>query len=107
MLQVKWSDEATLDLVEVVDYIEQRDYVASSKLHDEIVQAAERLSDVPYLYRIGKVHGTRELCCATQLSKDLASNNFLSVIPAKAGIQLHDEAQCLLNPGTGYPPSRV
>lgn len=61
MLQVKWSDEATLDLVEVVDYIEQRDYVASSKLHDEIVQAAERLSDVPYLYRIGKVHGTREL----------------------------------------------
>ena len=61
VLQVKWSDEATLDLVEVVDYIEQRDCAASIKLHDEIVQAAERLSDVPYLYRIGKVRGTREL----------------------------------------------
>jgi toxin ParE1/3/4 len=61
VLQVKWSDEATLDLVEVVDYVEQRDYAASARLHDEIVQAAERLSDVPYLYRIGKVHGTREL----------------------------------------------
>ena len=61
VLQVRWSDEAGLDLVEIVDYIEQRDTFASARLHEEIVQAAERLSDVPYLYRIGKVAGTREV----------------------------------------------
>ena len=35
MLQVKWSDEASLDLVEVIDYVEQRDPFASARLHEE------------------------------------------------------------------------
>lgn len=61
MLQVRWSDEASLDLVDVIDYIEQRDAFASARLHDEIVQAAEKLSDAPYLYRAGRVSGTREV----------------------------------------------
>jgi toxin ParE1/3/4 len=61
VLQVKWSDEASLDLVEVIDYIEQRDPFASVRLHEEIVLAVERLSDAPYLYRVGRVPGTREV----------------------------------------------
>ena len=61
MLQVRWTEEAIRDLVEIIGYIEERDPLAAARLQDDIVQTAERLGYVPFLYRPGRVPGTREL----------------------------------------------
>ena len=55
----RWSDEATTDLVEVIDYIEQRNALAAQNLHSAIVQSAENLPFMPYLFRPGRVAGLR------------------------------------------------
>ena len=60
MQTVRWSDEATTDLVEIIDFIEQRNAAASRTLHATIVQSAENLPLMPYLFRPGRVAGTRE-----------------------------------------------
>ena len=60
MQTVRWSDEATTDLVEIIDFIEQRNAAASRNLHAAIVQSAENLPLMPYLFRPGRVAGTRE-----------------------------------------------
>lgn len=60
MQTVRWSDEATTDLVEIIDYIEQRNAAAAQNLHASIVQSAESLPLMPYLFRLGRVTGTRE-----------------------------------------------
>lgn len=60
MLSVSWKLQAQDDLAEIIDYIEQRNELAASMLHDTIVQAAENLPSMPYLFRRGRVHGTRE-----------------------------------------------
>lgn len=60
MQTVRWSDEATTDLVEIIDFIEQRNAAASYSLHAAIVQSAENLPLMPYLFRPGRVAGTRE-----------------------------------------------
>jgi addiction module RelE/StbE family toxin len=48
-------------LVEILDYIEQRNATAAQNLHAAIVQSAENLPLMPYLFRPGRVPGTREL----------------------------------------------
>ena len=60
MHPVRWSDEATTDLVEIIDYIEQHNPIAAQGLHAAIVQSAESLPLIPYLFRPGRVSGTRE-----------------------------------------------
>ena len=60
MQAVQWTDEATTDLVEIIDYIEQRNAAAAQNLHAAIVQSAENLPHMPYLFRPGRVAGTRE-----------------------------------------------
>ena len=60
MQTVRWSDEATTDLVEIIDYIEQRNTAAAQSLQAVIVQSAEHLPLMPYLFRPGRVAGTRE-----------------------------------------------
>ena len=60
MQTVRWSDEATTDLVEIIDYIEQRNAAAAQNLYASIVQSAESLPLMPYLFRLGRVTGTRE-----------------------------------------------
>jgi addiction module RelE/StbE family toxin len=57
---VRWSEEATTDLVEIIDYIEQRNPAAAQSLFDAIVQSAQHLPLMPYLFRKGRVPGTRE-----------------------------------------------
>jgi len=46
---IRWSDEATTDLVEIIDYIEQRNAAAAQNLHATIVHSAENLHINPYL----------------------------------------------------------
>lgn len=53
MLVVRWTEAAVRDLAEVIGYIEERDPIASARLHGDIVQTAERLGDTPFLYRPG------------------------------------------------------
>ena len=60
MQTVRWSDEATTDLVDIIDYIEQRNTIAAHDLHASILQSAESLPLMPYLFRLGRVSGTRE-----------------------------------------------
>ena len=60
MQTVRWSDEATTDLVDIIDYIEQRNPIAAQGLHAAIVQSAENLPLMPFLFRPGRVPGTRE-----------------------------------------------
>ena len=60
MQTVRWSEEATTDLVEIIDYIEQRNATAAKSLYAAIVQSAENLLLMPYLFRPGRVAGTRE-----------------------------------------------
>jgi len=60
VLSVNWKIEAQDDLVEIIDYIDQRNPSAASELKATIVQAAENLPAMPYLFRRGRVPGTRE-----------------------------------------------
>ena len=57
---IRWADEATTDLVEIIDYIEQRNATAAQNLYATIVQSVESLPLMPYLFRPGRVAGTRE-----------------------------------------------
>jgi toxin ParE1/3/4 len=57
---VRWSEEATTDLVEIIDFIEQRNARSAQSLHAAIVQSAENLPLMPFLFRPGRVAGTRE-----------------------------------------------
>ncbi|EOS93153.1 type II toxin-antitoxin system mRNA interferase toxin, RelE/StbE family [Erwinia tracheiphila] len=61
MQWVKWKESALNDLADIIDYIEQYNPVASRKLHQQIVHVAENLPQHPYLYRPGRVAGTREI----------------------------------------------
>lgn len=61
MQTIRWTEEATTDLVEILDYIEQRNANAARNLQVAIVQSAENLPLMPYLFRPGRVPGTREL----------------------------------------------
>ena len=60
MQAVRWSDEATTDLVEIIDYIDQRNALAAQGLLAAVIQSAENLPQMPYLFRPGRVAGTRE-----------------------------------------------
>jgi addiction module RelE/StbE family toxin len=57
---VRWSDEATTGLVEIIDFIEQRNAAAARQLHAAIVKSAENLPMMPYLFPLGRVASTRE-----------------------------------------------
>ena len=57
MQTVRWSDEATTDLVDIIDYIEQRNSIAAQGLHAAIVHSAENLPLMPYLFRPGWLSG--------------------------------------------------
>lgn len=60
MLTVRWSEEATNDLVDLIDYIGVRDPGPGTRLREDIVATAEHLGGRPFLYRPGRVTRTRE-----------------------------------------------
>ncbi|CZT25914.1 type II toxin-antitoxin system RelE/ParE family toxin [Pseudomonas savastanoi] len=60
MLTIRWADEASTDLVEIIDYIEQRNPIAAEALNANILKAVEGLPSAPYLFRHGREPGTRE-----------------------------------------------
>ncbi|EZP55509.1 MULTISPECIES: type II toxin-antitoxin system RelE/ParE family toxin [Sphingomonas] len=59
-LAVVWSDDATTDFLDILDYIAERNVAAADRLEALIQHAADRLPDHPYIHRPGRIAGTRE-----------------------------------------------
>lgn len=57
---VVWTAEATQDLLHILDYIAERNTAAATRLRAILFETADRLPDHPFLYRPGRVAGTRE-----------------------------------------------
>ncbi len=58
---IEWRPEASASLREILSYISERNLIAAFDLGAEIERATSALPHHPYLYRLGKVVGTREL----------------------------------------------
>lgn len=60
MLKLVWRADALDDLETITSYIAERNLDAAERLLDAVDACAERLSDHPFMYRPGRVPGTRE-----------------------------------------------
>ena len=60
MLPLIWHEGALDDLEGIIDFIETHNPAAAQRLGSTIRDTAERLPTHPYLYRTGRVPGTRE-----------------------------------------------
>jgi toxin ParE1/3/4 len=58
---VKWRPKARLTLWKILDYIGDRNPIAAVNLLDAIEQTTQALPQHPYLYRLGRTSGTREI----------------------------------------------
>jgi addiction module RelE/StbE family toxin len=60
MLSLIWRASAVDDLTTIIGYIAERNFDAAAKLQSLIEFTAERLIEHPFIYRPGRVNGTRE-----------------------------------------------
>ncbi|MBF0167134.1 MAG: type II toxin-antitoxin system RelE/ParE family toxin [Alphaproteobacteria bacterium] len=60
-MRVEWRAEALADLWAILDYIDERNPAAADRLFQAIEAAIQSLPEHPYLYRQGRVAGTREI----------------------------------------------
>ncbi|WLH52308.1 type II toxin-antitoxin system RelE/ParE family toxin [Pseudomonas tolaasii] len=60
-MRVEWRPEARAELRAILEYIIERNVAAASDLNEAIEEATTALPLHPYLYRLGKVSGTREI----------------------------------------------
>ena len=58
---VEWRPEARAELWQILNYIGDRQLVAARELYQAIEAATSALPEHPYLYRFGRVPGTREI----------------------------------------------
>lgn len=61
MLPICWSAAALDDLDEITDYIAKFDVHAAIDMHNLIEGSVLPASEYPYLYKTGRVPGTREI----------------------------------------------
>lgn len=61
MLLIFWNAAAVDDLDDIIDYIAEYDVHAAIDMHERIERAVHPASAHPYLYRPGRVPGTREI----------------------------------------------
>jgi toxin ParE1/3/4 len=59
-LRLIWRGTALNDLKGIISYISERNVSAARRLQADIEACAERLPDHPFMYRRGRVPGTRE-----------------------------------------------
>jgi addiction module RelE/StbE family toxin len=57
---IHWSDESISDLVDILDYIGQRNASAAVALHARVLKVAFEIGDEPQIGRPGRVRDTRE-----------------------------------------------
>lgn len=60
MLNLVWSPVAQEDFQTIIAFIAERNPSAANRLKIAITACAERLTEHPYLYRRGRIAGTRE-----------------------------------------------
>ena len=60
MLRLVWSEDSIADLEAICAFIGERNFEAAAKLRATAEACAERLAEHPFLYRVGRVLGTRE-----------------------------------------------
>ncbi len=58
---VEWRPEAREALFDILSYIDEYNPAAADKLDEAIDKAVTALPQHPYLYRYGRVTGTREI----------------------------------------------
>lgn len=61
MLPAVWRKSARAGLLEIIRYIANEDPQAARQLKERLEPAVLPLSEHPYLYRPGRVPGTREI----------------------------------------------
>lgn len=61
MLPIVWRPAARSDLAAIIRYVAERNVPAARRLRQVIEDAVLPLAGHPYLYRSGRVPGTREL----------------------------------------------
>ena len=61
MLPIIWRGSARADLAAIIRYIADEDIQAARRLKDHLESVVLPLAEHPYLYRPGRVPGTREL----------------------------------------------
>lgn len=61
MLPIRWRASAVDDLDAIIDYVAAHNPAAAELLRDRIETSVLPLSEHPYLFRPGRVPGTREL----------------------------------------------
>ncbi|UQY32889.1 type II toxin-antitoxin system RelE/ParE family toxin [Pseudomonas fulva] len=61
MLPIVWRATARDDLLQIIRYIANEDPQAARQLKERLESAVLPLAEHPYLYRFGRVPGTREL----------------------------------------------
>ena len=75
MLPIIWRASARADLAAIIRYIAEHDIPAARRLKSHLESVVLPLAEHPYLYRPGRVAGTREL---------VAHPNFILVYRVKA-----------------------
>lgn len=61
MMQVIWRARARASLATIIRYVAEKDPQAARKLMERLESAILPVAEHPYLYRPGRVPGTREL----------------------------------------------
>lgn len=60
MLSLVWTEAALDDLDAIMTFIGEENLAAAERLQSAIEACAERLPECPFMYRTGRVPGTRE-----------------------------------------------
>lgn len=61
MLPIKWRRPARSSLAKIIRYIAERNLRAAQDMRKRIEEAVLPTSEHPYLYRPGRIPGTREI----------------------------------------------
>lgn len=87
MLSISWAEEARSDLLEIVQYVAERNPAAAAQLARTIEESTWPLPEHPYLFRPGRVPGTREIVAHRNYivvyRVELASIEILRVLHAR------------------------
>jgi addiction module RelE/StbE family toxin len=59
-MNLVWLPAARRDLESIISYIAERDANAAQRMKSLIEDCAERLTEHPFMYRPGRIAGTRE-----------------------------------------------
>ncbi|ANN80840.1 type II toxin-antitoxin system RelE/ParE family toxin [Bordetella flabilis] len=92
MLPIFWSAPALDDLDRITDHIAEFDVYAAITIHELIESAVHPVADHPYIFKRGRVPGTREI---------VAHPNYIVIYRVQAD---YVEVLSVLHARQEYPP---